>query len=204
VSYGNGHGVSLLALNRFQFDIDQPSYITGNPFATKDGFGDVVFQVKGRLASGNAEHGNYAITAILAMDLPTGSNGNGALTTVYVPKLAAGKAFRRFNLQTVVNGVLPTGKIAAQGRVIEWNTTAQFHLADRWFLDLEENAAWNLLGPFNGQTQNFLTPAAFYRLRHREWMGNGRVVMLGSGFQEATTHFHPYNHNLIVETRVLF
>ncbi len=204
VSFGNNHGTSLLALNRFQFDIDQPSYLIGNPGSDKDGFGDLLLQIKSRLFSGNADHGNYTLTAILAADLPTGSRGNGALTSVYVPKLAAGKAFGRFNLQTVVNGVLPTGKISAQGRVIEWNTTAQIHLADRWFLDLEENAAWNLLGPFNGQTQNFLTPAAFYRLKHRDWMGSGRVVMLGSGFQEATTHFHPYNHNLILETRVLF
>jgi len=204
VSYGNCHGVSILALHRFQFDVDQPSYIVGNPTGAKDGFGDMAFQIKARLASGNAQRGNYAVTAILATVLPTASQGNGALTSLYVPKLAAGKAFGRFNLQTVVNGVLPTGKIAAQGRVIEWNSTAQVHVGEHWFLDLENNAAWNLLGPFDGKTQSFVTPAAFYRLRHLTWMTHGSVVMLGGGWQEATSRFHPYNHNLILETRILF
>jgi hypothetical protein len=125
VSFGNNHGTSLLALNRFQFDLDQPSYIIGNPGSAKNGFGDLPLQLKGRLFSGNAEHGNNALTAIRAMDLPTGSSGNGAPTSIYVPKLAAGKAFDRFNLRTVVNGVLPTGKIAAQGRAIERNSTAR-------------------------------------------------------------------------------
>ncbi len=203
LSYGNGHGVSAIALRRFQFDVDQPSYIVGNPTGASDGFGDLILQIKGRLASGNAQHGNYAVTAILAAIAPTANDGRGVLTSIYVPKIAAGKAFGRFNLQTVVSGVLPSGKIAAQGRAIEWNTTAQVHAGEHWFLDLETNTAWNLLGPSDGQAQHFLTPAAFYRMRPVAWMGNNRVVMFGSGFQEATSHFHPYNHNLIVETRIL-
>jgi hypothetical protein len=204
LNFGNGHGVSVIALNRFQFDVDQPAYIIGNPSGAKDGFGDLALQVKARLASGNAQHGDYAVTAILATVLPTASSGNGALTSIYVPKLAVGKSFGRFNLQTVVNGVLPTGKIAAQGRVIEWNSTAQVHIGEHWFVDLENNAAWNLLGPFDGKPQNFVTPAAFYRFRQPTWMSHGSAVMLGGGWQEATSHFHSYNHNLILETRILF
>lgn len=113
-SYGNNHGVSLLSDRRFQFDFNPPSYFRASSPAIPDGFGNASTQVKYRIASGNAQHGNYALSTALAMSFGGGYCQNGMLTGSYIPKLLAGKAFGRFVIQSAVNGVLPTGKIAAQ------------------------------------------------------------------------------------------
>jgi hypothetical protein len=204
MSYGNNHGVSMIALRRFQFDYDPPSYFRNHSATLKDGFGNSQVQVKGRIASGNAEHGDFALTAILDRSFTPGSYENQAPTGAYVPKLAAGKGFGRFNVQSLLDGVLPTGKVSAQGRAIEWNLTAQAHPRPQLWFDIENNATFLIGGPFAGQRQNFITPAAFYMIRRKQWGPAHSVVVINGGMQIATSSFHFYNHNLIAEARILF
>lgn len=204
LNYGNNHGVSFLGGRRFQFDFNPPSYFRNHSPAFKDGFGNASTQVKYRIASGNAGHGNFAVSAILCRAFAPGAQQNGMLTGYYVPKLAAGKAFGRFDFQSVVSGVLPTGKIAQQGRVVEWNTTAQLHATARTWFDIENNAAYFIGGPAGSESQNFLTPAAFYMIKRRSWEATHPVFVVDGGMQIATSAFHTYNHNLITELRVLF
>jgi len=204
VNYGNYHTVSLIFGDRVQVNLIAPPYIQNNYAPQRDGFGDTQVETKYRIASGNAEHGNYALTAKLTYNAPTASHQNGAATTVLVPTLAAGRAWGRFDVQTALGGVLPTGKIAVQGRAVEWNTTAQVLAGEHLWLDVEDNALFNRGGPFDGKTQNFLTPAAFYTVRRKEWKPTHAVVVLGLGMQIATSRFYFYNHNLIPEVRILF
>lgn len=110
ISYGNNHGLSIIALHRFQIDFDPPSYFRNHSPTLKDGFGNAGTQVKYRIASGNAEHGDFAVTAILYRSFTPGSYQNEMLTGAYFPKLAAGKAFGRFNVQSTLEGLLPTEK----------------------------------------------------------------------------------------------
>jgi hypothetical protein len=204
VNYGNYHTVGLIFGDRVQVNLIAPPYIQNNYAPQRDGFGDTQVETKYRIASGNAEHGNYALTAKLTYNAPTASHQNGAATTVLVPTLAAGRAWGRFDVQTALGGVLPTAKIALQGRAVEWNTTAQVLAGEHLWLDVEDNALFNRGGPFDGKTQNFLTPAAFYTVRRREWKPTHAVVVLGLGMQIATSRFYFYNHNLIPEVRILF
>jgi hypothetical protein len=204
VNYGNFHGLGVLAGDRVQINLIAPAYIQNNSATAKDGFGDPMGEVKFRIASGNAEHGNYALTAMVAETLPTGSYANGAATAVYYPNLAAGKMWGRFDVQTTLGGMMPTGKIAAQGRQIDWNTTAQVLVGRRLWLDLENNAIYNYGGPFDSRTENFLTPAAFYVVRRRTWQPTHCILILDAGMQIATSHFHTCNHNLIPEARIVF
>lgn len=204
VNYGNCHGLGVVAGDRVQVNLVNPPYIQNNSATAKDGFGDVVAEVKYRIASGNASHGNYALTAILVESLPTASYSNGALTAVYYPILAVGKMWGRFDVQSTLGGLLPTGKIAAQGRQIDWNTTAQVLVGRTLWVDLEDNAIYNHGGPFDAKTENFLTPAAFYVVRRKAWQPTHAVVILGGGMQVATSAFRPYNHNLIPEARIVF
>ena len=204
VSYGNNKGFSTIAARRFQFDFNPPSYFRNHSATQKDGFGNAATQVKYRIASGNAEHGNFAVTAILYRNFTPGSNQNAMLTGAYFPKLAVGKAFGRFNMQTVVNGVLPTGKTALQGRAVEWNLTAQVHASGHVWFDVENNAAFILGGPCDGKKQNFVTPAAFYMLRRKEWQPTHPALVFAMGMQIATSSFHMYNQNLVTEMRILF
>jgi len=204
ISYGNNHGVSLLGGQRFQLDINPPSYFQNHSTGMPDGFGNASTQLKYRIASGNSEHGNFAVTAALCRSFGGGYQQNGMLTDAWFPKLLAGKAFGRFVVQSALNGVLPTGRIAEQGRAIEWNSTAQLHANAHAYIDIENNLTWLAGGPDDGKTENFVTPAGFLVVRRKSWEPTHAVVVFDAGMQIATSSFHLYNHNLISELRILF
>ncbi|PWT74180.1 MAG: hypothetical protein C5B46_04450 [Proteobacteria bacterium] len=204
ISYGNNHGFSLLGGTRFQFDFNPPSYFQNHSSTMPDGFGNASTQVKYRIASGNARHGNFAVSAALCRSFGGGYEQNGMLTDAWFPKLLVGKAFGRLAVQSALNGVLPTGKISQQGRAVEWNSTAQLHAGAHAYFDIEDNAAWLKGGPDDGKTENFVTPAAFLVVRRRSWEPTHAVVVFDAGLQIATSSFHAYNRNLISEMRILF
>ncbi len=203
-SYGNNHGISLLGGRRFQFDFNPPSYFQNSSPTMPDGFGNASTQVKYRVASGNAEHGNFALSAALCRSFGGGYQQNGMLTGAWFPKLLAGKAFGRFAIQSALNGVLPVSKIAEQGRAIEWNSTAQLHAGSHAYFDIEDNVTWFVGGPDDGKTQNFVTPAGFLVVRQRGWEATHTVLVFNAGIQIATSSFHGYNHNIVSEMRILF
>ena len=202
-SYGNDHGIGLIAGTRLQFDFNPPSFFRNHCAELPDGWGNASTQVKFRIASGNQDHGNFAVAASLTHGFAPGAKQNGALTGYDMPRLAAGKAFGRFDVQSTLNGVLPTGKIDRQGRAIEWNVAAQVHATSRAWFDIENNAWFNLGGPNDGRTQNFVTPAAFLLVKKNAWFKHSAAVLDG-GMQIATSRFHCYNHNLIADLRILF
>ena len=203
VNYGNGKGIGVIAGSRFEFDVVPPPYLQHNSPAI-DGFGDMATLVKYRIASGNAKHGNFELAAILNHCFATGSHKNGAATDSYGPALAGARAFRRMDVIASVGGTLPTGKIAAQGRLIAWNTVVQAHVARPLWFEVENNATFFFAGSHDGKMQNFITPTAFYVVRRKEWKPAHPFLILDSGMQIATSGFHTYNHNLIGEMRILF
>ena len=156
ISYGNNHGISLLAGTRLQFDMDPPSFFRNHSSTLHDGFGNAGTQVKWRIASGNAEHGNFAVSALLYHAFAPRVYQNQMLTSFYVPAVVAGKGMGRLTILSELGGLLPTGKIAQQGRGIEWNLTAQVHPASRFWLDVENNVLFNFAGPFDGKGQSHL------------------------------------------------
>lgn len=204
VSYGNARGGGIVALNRFQFDVLPPAYFQHNSTAT-DGFGDMSLLAKCRIASGNAEHGNYIVTTVLSHTFATGSAKNGALTDSWSPTLAGGIGVtKKIDFESSLGGTMPTGQIAAQGRSIAWNSLAQDHLTRSVWLELENNATFYHGGSHDGLMQNFITPGAFYVFRRKDWKPAHPFLVFDGGMQIATSGFHNYNHNLIAEMRILF
>jgi len=204
VSYGNGRGGGIIAWNRIEIDCLPPAYLQHNSTAA-DGFGDTSALVKYRIASGNANHGNYIATAILTHTFSSGSNKNGAETDSWNPTLAGGIGFfRHFDVESSLGGTMPTGKIAAQGRSIAWNALVHDHFSPRIWFELENNATFYFAGSHGGKVQDFITPAAFYIFKRREWKPAHPFLVFDGGMQIATSSFHTYNHNLISEIRVLF
>jgi hypothetical protein len=204
VSYGNNRGGGIIAGNRYEFDWLPPAYIQHNSNAA-DGFGDTSTVVKYRIASGNAEHGNFEVSAILGHCFATGSHKNGAATDSFGPTLAAGYAFKkRFDAISTLSGTLPTGKIVAQGRTIAWNSLVQAHATPHVWLELENNSTFYFAGTHDGKMQNFVTPGAFYVVRRKEWQATHPFLIFDGGMQIATSGFHTYNHSLISEIRILF
>ena len=204
LDYGNNHGISLIADRRFELDLDPPSFFRNHSSTHKDGFGNAATELKWRISSGNAEHGNYAVSAIIYYAFAPRAYQNQMLTSFYAPALAAGHGFGRFAVMSKLGGILPTGKIAQQGRGIEWDVTAQVHSTVCTWFEVEDNSLFNYAGPFDGKTQNFLTPAAFYMIPRREWKPGHATVVIGGGMQIATSSFHFCNHNLISELRFVF
>ena len=202
-NYGNARGGGIIAFNRFEFDLMPPAYIQHNG-AAADGFGDTSFNGKVRIASGDAEHGNFDLAASLAHCFATGSHTNGGRTDSFTPAFAG--EFTRGHMSFISGfaGTLPTGKIAAQGRTISWNEAAQFHATPRIWFEAENNATFYFAGEHDGQMQNFVTPAAFYVLRRKAWASTHSFAVFATGMQIATSGFHTYNHNLIAELRILF
>jgi hypothetical protein len=204
VNFGNGKGGGVIAGNRFEFDFIPPAYIEHNSTA-KDGFGDTTALAKFRIASGDAEHGNFALSAILNHCFPTGSYKNGAATGSWGPTLTGGLAFRRrFDVISSLGGTLPTGKVDAQGRSVAWNELAQFHATKHMWFEVENNSTFYFAGEHDGKMQNFVTPGAYYVVRRKAWKPTHPFFIIDSGMQMATSEFHTYNHNLISEARILF
>jgi hypothetical protein len=204
VSYGNGRGYGVIAGNRFEFDFMPPAYIQHNSTAT-DGFGDASVAAKYRIASGNAEHGNFILTTSLSHGFAAGSYKNGAATDCWNPTLAGGIGFfKRFALESALSGAMPTGKIATQGRSIAWNALVQARASSHVRFEISNNATFYFAGSHDGKMQNFVTPAAFYVLRPKSWKPTHLFFIFDGGMQIATSSFHTYNHNLISEMRLIF
>jgi len=204
VNYGSNRGGGVIAGKRLEFDFMPAPYIQHNSTAA-DGIGDAGVLVKYRIASADAEGGNFDLAVMASHTFATGSHTNGAKTDAYCPTLAAGYAFRRrFDVISGLGGTLPTGKIAAQGRSISWNSVAQAHASKHIWLEVENNSAFYVGGPHDGKMQNFVLPGAFYVMRKKEWKPTHPFFIVDSGMQIATSGFHTYNHNLISEVRMLF
>jgi len=204
IVYGNDHGIAMIAGTRFQFDFNPPSYFRNHSSTEPDGFGNAAVQAKYRITSGNAQHGNYAVTAILYHGFGSRALENQFLSAYYIPTLAVGKGFGRFAVISTVGGVLPTSKIWDQGRAVEWNFTGEAHATAQVWFTLENNALFFHAGPLDGKKQDSLTPVAFYQVKRKEWGPQHAGLIFGCGMQNATTHYHFQNHNLITEMRVIF
>jgi hypothetical protein len=202
--YGNNKGVSIIVDHRFQLEVDPPSYFRNHSSTHKDGFGNLGTVVKWRMASGNADHGNFALSAILYHGYGARAYQNQLLTSYYIPSIAAGKAVGRFAALTTVGGLLPTGKIAEQGRAIDWNLTGQARATAHITFDVENNASFFRGGPYDSKMQNLITPVAFYTVRRKDWKPEHAIVVFDCGMQIATSSFHVLNHNLVSEMRILF
>ena len=204
IDYGNGHGVSLIVSRRFQVDFDPQDFFRNHSPIYRDGFGNAGAQIKWRILSGNAQHGNYIVTAMLWHGFSPGAYQNGAFSSLWKPTLAVGKGFSRFAVISNIGVVLPTANIYEQGRTIAWDTTLQSHPTPHIYVDLEENVATFRAGPFDGLTQNLVTPAVFYLVRRRNWSPTHTMAVFDCGLQTATTRFYEYNHNLVTEMRLFF
>lgn len=203
-NYDNGKGVSLVPWYNLEFDALAPPYIQHNSKA-EDGFGDFSMLLKYRVAAANEEGGNYSLSVSLTGTLPTGSYKNGSLATTVTPIVCGGKGFRRFDVQSSIGVVLPAGYTAKLGRVVAWNTVAQYHLIKFLWPEIESNATFYHGGANDGHVQNFVTPGLMLSKFKLERDSRNRLgLIFGGGVQIATTQFHTYNHGLVLTSRLLF
>lgn len=203
INWGNCRGGGVIVGKRWEFDWIPPNYVVHNSKA-KDGAGDTSLVAKYRIASGNAEHGNYVVAAAVNRTFATGSYSNGGATGSFTPTVMGAWAHRKMDVISSMSGLLPTGEVAKQGRTANSNTALQFHPVRPIWLEVENNATFFHGGPHDGEMQNFVLPAGLFVIRPKRWGLAHPWFIVDSGMQIATSHFHTYNHNLITEVRVLY
>jgi len=203
INWGNCRGGGVIVGKRWEFDWVPPNYIEHNRKA-EDGAGDTSLLAKYRIASGNAENGNYIVAAAVSRTFATGSYSNGAVTGSFTPIVTGAWAHRKMDVISSVSGLLPMGEVAKQGRTANSNTALQFHPVRPFWFEVENNATFFHGGAHDGEMQSFVLPAGLFVIRPKRWSPTHPWFIVDSGMQIATSHFHTYNHNLITEVRMLF
>lgn len=200
-----GKGLNLIPAANTELDVNLPPYLEHSATKVANGAGDMSFLLKYRFASGYERHGNYVASAFLSGTLPTGSYKNGGADATVSPNVALGKGFGWFDVQSTLGASLPVRDTAALGRSIAWNIATQAHLAKYFWPQIEFNSTYYKGGPNDGRAQTFATPGLLVSHRLRSVESRSRLaVCAGAGEQIATSHFHSYNHGIIVTTRLLF
>jgi len=206
-NFDNSKGVNVILSNRTEVAVNLPPYIQHNS-TTKDGAGDMSFLGKLRIASGNAQHGNYTFCILAIATIPTGSYKNGSTDASIAPTLGAGKGFGRFDVQSTLGATLPTGNPAMNtaGRPIVWNTAAQYHIRKIFWPEVESNATFYKGGANDGKMQEFLTPGLLIGrcALHSDNPRSRPGLAFGAGMQIATSHYHTYNHGLVLTARWIY
>ena len=202
LNLGAGKGLELIPSNRLEIIIAAPpAYLLHHNPEIKDGFGDETFLLKYRVLSANEEHGSYILTLFLAGSIPTGSYRNGSVAAVVTPMIAAGKGFRRFSVQSTLGVSLPVDSVSRLGHPVAWNTAFQYHVQRFLWPELEVNSTFFEGGLNDGKKQTFLTPGLVIG---RFPLHNRLALTLGVGMQIAATHFHTFDHNLVLSARLPF
>ena len=118
-NYDNSKGLNVVPWANTEMAFNLPPYIQHNSTAM-DGFGDVSFLAKYRIASGNAQHGSYTLSAWVLATVPTGSYKNGSTDASVAPNMGGGKGWGNFDVQSTLGATLPTGNpaITASGRPV--------------------------------------------------------------------------------------
>jgi hypothetical protein len=209
---GNSKGLEIIPARRIELLFNAPPFFDRQTGA-KDGFGDVSFNSKFRIFARNEESGNAIVTAYLAATVPTGKNGNGSCCAVVTPTIGGGKGWGNFDLETTLGGSLPVTNAKGLGHAVTWNNVAQYRLAKagvaRFFWpEVEFNSSFYSGGANDGKIATFGTPGIIVGripLTHDAEGKPGRLgLTFGAGEQIALTHFHTYNHGLVLTARVPF
>lgn len=202
---GTGKGFNLIPFANTQVDILTPGFITHGD-GTADGFGDISFLAKYRFVSANEQHGNYIVSGALAFSFPTGSHKNGSTTAILTPTLMGGKGWGKFDVFTTLGGGLPTSNALANGRTVHSNTVAQYKIGKYVSPELELNSTRYFGGTRDGKTQTFLTPGVILgKFPIRAASAHSRMGLVGGvAFQTAVTHYHTYNHAVVMSLRLAF
>jgi hypothetical protein len=200
-----GKGLNLIPFANTEVDTNLPGYFLHSSPTVKDGVGDMSFVLKYRFLAGNASHGSYVLSSFLSGTIPTGSYKNGSTDAAVSPNIGVGKGFGWFDVQSTLGASLPVMDTAKLGRTIAWNTAMQAHVAKYFWPEVEFNSTFFKGGPNDGKEQVFATPGLLFTHKLRPAEAKSRLgLCVGAGEQIATSHFHSYNHEIAVTTRLLF
>jgi len=200
-NYGGSKGLTTIPINRVEISVNLPPYLVHNELPVRDGFGDFSILTKFRLFAANRAHGDYVLTAFLAVTFPTGSYKNGSPHPVITPTIAGGKGFGNFVYQGTLGSDLPSSQSALLGRRVILNNAFQYRGWGKVWPEIEANSNFYNAGPNDGKTQLYLTPGIS---AGRFPLYSHLTLSLGAGMQFAVTHFHSSTHQAVFTLRLPF
>lgn len=209
-NYGAGKGLEIIPTPDTEIIIGVPPYETRDSNTGKslaDGWGDwPAFLIKYRLLTSTEDQGNYVVTGFFQLSAPTGNTAFTNRFFILQPTLAFGKGWGDFDIQATVSeqfGVWGTsGGEKNFGNPVLVNATAQYHLFDVLWPEVELNATWWPGGLKQGKIQTFVTPGIIFG----RFQIHDRVrLIMGIGYQIAASPVAPaYRDNLLLTVRTTF
>jgi hypothetical protein len=151
-------GLHLIPTRYNEIYIGTPAYNERSGRVPVNGLSDwPFFLIKHRIASANAENGDYVVTAFISGQAPIGDRPFTNNAYVVTPTLAVGKGFGDFNIQANVQLPWPTSNYNALGTQLAANVAFQWHLFKYFWPEIELNYTTWINGPRNGLDQLFIT-----------------------------------------------
>ena len=212
-NYGYSRGLELIPERHIELLFSTPPFFSHSQPGVKDGFGDIFLLMKYRFFSRNEQHGNGMVTGFVAATLPTGKNANGLCCAIVTPTLAMAKGVGPIAITSLLGGSLPVSNKHVLGHTISWNNAVQYHLGKTGvkrllWPEVEFNSSFYHGGSNDGKIATLITPGIVIGkipLSHAADGKPGRLgLMYGAGEQIALTHFHTYNHAIVVTLRLPF
>lgn len=210
-NFDAGKGVEIIPTENTELIFGVPPYETRSFVSARkpaeEGWADWPFLLaKYRLASANEQQGNYIVTGFLQFSAPTGGEAFTNGFYIVQPTIAAGKGWGDFDIQATLSEQFPfAGQDAAEtsnGKPILANVTAQYHLVDILWPELEANYTYWPDGTNEGKSQVFLTPGIIFG---RFPIQDRVKLIVGVGYQMALSPHDPsYNRNLVLTARTTF
>ena len=216
--FGNDKGLDLIVSDTNELQIAAPPYYirsgapaaaAGKPIEPLSGFGDWSFlRIEQRLASSPDSEGDYVLTAWLQILAPSGIQRLTNNSWEYLPTLAFGKGWGRFDVQATVGAVLPASHVDVIGHQIQTNVAFQYHVGQMFWPELEVNWTYYADGQRGGLNQVYLTPGL---VLGRFALGDALQLTLGAGYQVAASPPYraspltpAYDHAWLVTSRLNF
>jgi hypothetical protein len=151
-------GLHLIPTYDNEVYLGAPAYQVRSGKQPAEGLGDLpFFLIKQRLASANAENGDYVVTAFLSGQAPIGDKPFTTNAYYITPTLAVGKGWGDFNIQANVQLPWPTSNYDKLGTQLVANVAFQYHLFQYFWPEIELNYTHWINGPRSGLDQLFIT-----------------------------------------------
>jgi hypothetical protein len=172
------------------------------------GFNDwPFFRVKERLLSSPSSEGDYVLTALFQIQAPAGIPRLTNNSWEYIPTLAGGKGWGKFDIQATISTPLPASHRDVIGYQIQTNVAFQYRV-QKLVPELEVNWTYYATGQRGGLNQVFLTPGILFG---RFKLSDTMYLTAGAGYQVAVSpDYQPkpltpaYDHAWLFTTRVGF
>lgn len=193
-NYGMSKGLELILGENFQTQIGLPAYEDSQgPKTSSSGWADETFLVKYRFLAANEENGNYIVSGLLGLSIPTGSDSLSSHSTIFTPSIAVGKGWGTrhygFDIQSTISASVPNHDQGSVGIPVVWNVALQGHILQNVWPEIEANYTHWYDGAHDGKSQLVLTYGIILgrleiKSREKITMGIGYLEPCGTNFSK--------------------